>query len=98
MITKLNAVGVVKMSEYEIVINEAYTDLFDCNYYFFNFRKFNTKLLTYHNKCSVCGDSISLAYCYIVKNLKISGLLDKDYKLRCCRCEKRGSRLCQNKN
>ena len=37
--------------------------------------------------CEICHkNTLSFDYMYIINKLKKAGLLDKDYKLRCCYC------------
>ena len=36
--------------------------------------------------CHYCGYNMNSAYVYIIKKLKKLGLLDRNYKLRCCVC------------
>lgn len=46
-------------------------------------------LREYTAYCPICNLTIIAArYQYIIEKLKDSGLLDKDYELRCCLCLK----------
>jgi len=37
--------------------------------------------------CGFCGTGLNFIYVEIIKRLKQKGLLDEDYKERCCFCE-----------
>lgn len=62
-----------------------YDFLLDINIYYSN------ETLEFYRKlgvgnCSICSESLSRKYIYIINSLKKTKLLPKDYKILCCAC------------
>lgn len=50
------------------------------------FHDFGVKL----EHCYICKNYLKIGYVYIIKQLKKAKLLDEDYELRCCACNRQG--------
>lgn len=82
------------MSEIKI---EKYERLLDLGIVFeFHYNDF--KLLNHSGFCPGCDmDILDGAYVYVINKLKEAGLLDKDFKLKCCDCYARDQKRDKDK-